>query len=530
MKKKLFLPYTMAIFAIILGLASCNEDFETIGTEIVRDQGLNIEVNREATVVAYSRKLAPFRSNGLGKYQLGVYNDEVFGDAQVSILSQVALSSTDPDFGENAVVDSVHIYIPYLSTATDVTDEVTTYTLDSIYGLAPFHLELFESNYLLRELDPSTNFEEIQTYYTDQGSLFEDFLGASLVEVTDFKPEATEIELHEGEGDDLEITRLEPGFRAALSNHFFQELIINRAGNPELLSNTNFTEYFRGINIKATPASVNGTLLSVNLADAYIDINYSFDDEDEDSGRASETFTINFSGIAVNTFENSLNTSIADDLANVDRVNGEENLYLRGGEGIMSVIELFGDEDSIGYNDFGIVNQPNGTPDEIDEIRQKGWIINEANLVFHVNQDLMVGGSTEPERILIYDLDNNTRLRDFNLDPSINNPEAIDAVTSHLGRLDRGDDDNGDSYKIRITNYVNDLVNNDSTSVKLGLVVAQSVVNPSFLKLRNTQSPGIDFVPEVSLQSPEGTILYGNATPNEEKRLTLEIYYTDPNQ
>ncbi|MFT5678255.1 MAG: hypothetical protein ACI836_001474, partial [Saprospiraceae bacterium] len=100
----------------------------------------------------------------------------------------------------------------------------------------------------------------------------------------------------------------------------------------------------------------------------------------------------------------------------------------------------------------------------------------------------------------------------------------------HLGRLERGDDAKGDSYKIRITNYVNDLINRDSTSVKLGLVVAQNVVNPNFLQMRNTQSPGIDFVPEISLQSPEGTVLYGNATPNEEKRLTLEIYYTDPNQ
>ncbi|MFT5986250.1 MAG: hypothetical protein ACI825_001751, partial [Planctomycetota bacterium] len=107
MKKNFFLPYSLGIFALILGLASCSEDFNSIGTEIVGEQGLDIAVNRDASVVAYSRKLAPFRSNGLGKYQLGVYSDPVFGDAQVSILSQIALDAIDPDFGENTTVDSV---------------------------------------------------------------------------------------------------------------------------------------------------------------------------------------------------------------------------------------------------------------------------------------------------------------------------------------------------------------------------------------------------------------------------------------
>ena len=531
MKKKLFLPYTVAIFLTIIGFASCSEDFESIGTEIVNDQGLSIGVNDEATVVAYSSRLSPFRSNGVDKYQLGVYNEPVYGDSEVSILSQLSLNDTNPEFGENATVDSVHIYIPYFSTPISTVNEATTFTLDSVFGLAPINLKIFESTFLLRTLDPLTNFEESQVYFTDQGSLFEDNLGACLLDFPDFFPSADEIVLTEGQDEDQVITRLRPGLRQELDPAFFQENILDMEGSPELLSNSNFTNFFRGLYLQATSASPNGTLLSVDLTGAVINIQYSFDDEDETSGRDSDDFEINFSGVVVNTFENDLDPVIADALVNVDQENGEENLYLLGGEGIMTVIELFGSEDLIGFNDFGLVNEPNGTPDEIDEIRQRGWIINEANLVFHVNQDLVVGGDTEPERILIYDLDNNTTLRDFILDPTVNNSlDPLNAVTTHLGRLDRGDDNIGDSYKIRITNYVNDLIQNDSTSVRLGLVVAQDVFNPNFLELRNTQSPGITAVPEVSLQSPEGTILYGNATPNEEKRLKLEIFFTDPNQ
>lgn len=530
MKKNFFLPYTILVFSVILVFASCSEDFNGLGSEIVSDQGLNVEVNREATVVAYSRELAPFRSNNLTKYQLGFYNDPVFGTSQSNILSQLDLSETEPDFGENATVDSVFVYLPFFSTVTETVDEETTYSLDSIYGSSPIRLEFYESNYLLRLLDPSTNFEEVQRYYTDQSSLFESNLGELLLEIPEFTPRANEIDIPESNAEDAVITRLAPGIRRELPAQFFQERIIDMQGSPELLSNSNFRNYLRGIYIKASNISAEGTLLNINLANAVIDIKYSFDDEDEDDGRDSDVYTLNFSNIAVNTFNNTLNSNISSDLNNVDQVNGEENLYLRGGDGIMSVIELFGTEDAIGYNDNGIVNQPNGTPDELDEIRQNGWIINEANLVFHVNQDIVEGGDTEPERILLYNLDDNTRLADFNLDPTANNPEPLDVVTNHLGRLERGDDNNGVSYKVRITNHVNNLINRDSTNVKLGLVVAQNVTNPIFLKLRNIQSPGIEFVPEVSLQSPESTVLYGNATPNEEKRLTLEIYYTDPNQ
>lgn len=530
MKKNLFLPYVVFIFIAIVAFASCSEDFNGLESQIIEDQGLNVQVNREATVVAYSRPLAPFRANNLSKYQLGFYSDPVFGTSQSNIISQLDLSETDPDFGENATVDSVFVYLPFFSTATETVDEETTYTLDSIFGSSPIRLEFYESNYFLRLLDPSTNFEETQRYYTDQGPLFESNLGELLLDIPEFSPRANEIDIPESDEEDTEITRLVPGIRRELPAQFFQERIIDMEGTQELLSNSNFRDYLRGIYIKASNISTEGTLLNINLADAVIDIKYSFDDEDSDTGRDSDVFKLNFSNIAVNTFTSTLDSDISTALENVDQINGEENLYLRGNDGIMSIIELFGNEDAIGYNDNGIVNQPNGTPDELDEIRQKGWIVNEANLVFHVNQDLTVGGDTEPERILLYNLEDNTRLIDFNLDPTLNNTEPINAVTSHLGRLVRDSNDNGESYKLRITNHVNNLINRDSTNVKLGLVVAQDVINSNLLKLRNTQAPGIEFIPEPSLQSPEGTILYGNATPNEEKRLTLEIYYTDPNQ
>lgn len=41
--------------------------------------------------------------------------------------------------------------------------------------------------------------------------------------------------------------------------------------------------------------------------------------------------------------------------------------------------------------------------------------------------------------------------------------------------------------------------------------------------------PSIKEVPSSSVISPEGTVIYGNATSNQEKKLKLQIYYTEPN-
>jgi hypothetical protein len=71
--------------------------------------------------------------------------------------------------------------------------------------------------------------------------------------------------------------------------------------------------------------------------------------------------------------------------------------------------------------------------------------------------------------------------------------------------------------------------NADSTNVKLGVVVTESIGVASFNKLKTANSV-FSIVPTASVLNPLGTILYGGhpAVP-EDKRLRLEIIYTKPN-
>lgn len=515
MKIKNLLPITGAILLLFIVLSSCQKDITTIGSEILGDEIPNGILDDSQTVIAYSRKLGPLQSNRLPAYQLGIYNDPVYGKSEVNFLSQLTLESNDPKFGENASIDSVFVYLPYFSTATTA-DSVTTYELDSIYGSSPINFSVYKSNYFLRDYDPNTGFEEFQNYYTTQGPLFEEYLKTDtiLAVVENFIPTKNGYIINKGEDNEEQIA---PGLRIKLDSLFFQNNIIKKEGSEVLRNSNNFKDYFRGIYFKVESPTNNGSLFIFDAAKANVTIFYSFDTEDVPVIRDNATFKLNFNGISVNTFENQLPQQIQTAISNPNIQTGDENLYLRGGDGIISIVELFGKD-----------NDNNGVADELETLRDKKWLINEANLIFYVNKDLMVGGATEPERIVIYDLKNSNVLADYNLDIT-NGLEAINALTNHYGRLERGSDDNGEYYKLKITHHISNLINKDSTNVPLGIVVSQNVLTQTTSELQNPMEPELEQVPTSTVVSPEGTILYGNASSNQEKRLKLQIYYTEPN-
>lgn len=529
--KNLF-PKLGIIVGLIIGFASCEEDFSTINTDIIDENFITPDT--VFPVVAYSLALNEngngnaVQTNGLTAYQLGIYKDPVYGTSKVNLLAQVALGpeAINPQFGDCVVLDSVVMYLPFFNTAT-VEDEETTYELDSIFGNSPIDIEIYESNFYLRDSDPNSGFEDPQAYYSDQGAEFEGFLGEMLASIEDFVPSEDAIVLND-------TVSLAPGIRVKLPVEFFEEKILAREGEPELINNSNFREWFRGLYFKVSSDNDDGNLFIFNLANTDdpnvgIKLYTRYKDLDEGEGETCETEGVEFQSeetrlffnrISVNVFENEVPSNITTALQNSNPTTGDANLYLRGGEGIISVIELFGPD----------VDQ-NGIADQLEDLREEEWLINEANLIFYVDQDQVIGGASEPERIIIYETKNYDVLADYFIDFT-SGQLPVNAITEHLGRLERGTDDNGEFYKIKITSHVSNLINQDSTNVPLGLMVTQNVAQIGFQQLRNplTPKPGVSIeeVPRSGVISPEGTILFGNTTANEARRLRLEIYYTEP--
>ena len=110
------------------------------------------------------------------------------------------------------------------------------------------------------------------------------------------------------------------------------------------------------------------------------------------SGVGSITFGLG--GVQILDIETQYDPEILSAIAASDSTAGDENLYLKGGDGSIALIDLFGPD----YDNDGI-------EDQLEALRDCNVIINEANLIFYVDQDKVAPGSgeAEPERVFIYD-------------------------------------------------------------------------------------------------------------------------------
>lgn len=122
----------LAGFLLVTFLISCEEDLTTIGAEVIGGEPFTTD-KAVFDVFAYNSKIEAVRTNQLPIYQLGVYDDPIYGKTEASITSQLLLTAVDPNFGvfsqeaednwenddnistipEVETVDSVYLYIPF---------------------------------------------------------------------------------------------------------------------------------------------------------------------------------------------------------------------------------------------------------------------------------------------------------------------------------------------------------------------------------------------------------------------------------
>lgn len=507
----------------VLFLYSCDKEYNAIGADLLGENHFDF-LQYTSDVVAHNQKIGPVDATNLSINALGIYNDPAFGKTTAHFATQLNLAALAPTIGANAVVDSVYLSVPYFSTLkTTNTDGSHVYELDSIYGgQAPIKLSVFESNYFMRDLDPASNFTETQSFYTDQTAIFENAkLGSRLNNASspsqndafffDSKEIVQKVTAADGK---VSLARSVPAMRLKLDNSYFATKILN-APASKLATNDVFKDYFRGLYFKIeTVSGSEGSMAMMNFKSGKITISYTEDLVTNGvTTRVPKTLDINLNGNSVNLLDQTnVNAAYANAVNNPNTSLGDTNLYVKGGEGAMTVIDLF------------------KTPGELDLIRSKGWLINEANLVFHIDAAKMAT-SNEPNRVYLYDLTNNRPVVDYFLDATnATDPKKSKYVFSGIINKEAVTNGRGQTYKIRITNQIRNLVKYaDSTNVKLGLVVTENIGESNFSKLKTANS-FTSKMPKASVMNPLGTVLYGShPSVPADKRVKLQIYYTKPN-
>lgn len=568
MKINKFALQILVFSLIILSFIACDKDFANIESDIITNENAtNFDIFSEKyDIISYTEALGPVQTNGFNVdantrlNTLGIY-DDVYGRTTSSFVSQITLSSFSPVFGEEVEIDSVVLNIPYFSTRTAIGEEGDiSYDIDSVIGREQIKLSIFESNYFIRDFDPSGDFNQSQPYFSDQSASGSELISSAALEgepllfiaspqtsyTTDNAGENIIDISEEGfvlEGEDTEddedtdpqiLSREPPGLRIKLDPTYWQNKIIDQEGESVLGSSNSFENYFRGLYFKAEPVNDDGSFLILNTASqsSQITIYYTrltTSETDDEEERDQTTFQINFGPDRINFIDNTFTTPIDSG----DPLVGDSRIYLKGGEGSIGRIKLFNGDDINDsddttfeeWKDFFVETNENG-----DFVKSKR-LINEANLVFYLDQDLVQDG--EPNRLYVYDIDNNTPLVDYFLDrQNISIPSL--SILNHLGPLQRVDDEpngQGIKYKVKITEHINNLLLRDSTNVELGLSVSLNINLEATNGQRQVKSASDSDlkVPISSIITPRGTILHGNNTEDENKRVYLEIYYTEPN-
>ena len=542
----------------IIFIYSCDKDFTSIDSDVISaENAINFNTSSiDYPIVASNLRLNPVKSNNLPSFMLGYNNNPFFGESKASFLGQIIPAEFSPSFGENVVLDSVVLTIPYYSRGVETSEDGDiSYEIDSVYGNTATKLYVYKSNFYLRDFNPSGDFSDSQNYYSNGALSNSESINQAEIEAEllyesgilgdgsdDFIPSSERIDLTslDSLGETYVSSSLAPAIRLKLNNpndNFWQSLFFENEGNPELINPNTFKEFFRGLYIKADGVNSDGSMMLLNFASSNtkLTIHYTSEtstDSDTDSGGTStETissqneYVLNFTDNLVNIYEN----NFLVDVSNPNTVDGDERIYLKGGEGYMSTVDLFGgdiqDENGEMVNAFE--HFKNSFYDEENEIANK--IINEAYIEFFVDQTQDIG--SEPDRIYLYNFEQNTALIDYFLDQSVSST-TINAKINHLEPLTRDGDSitgEGIKYKIRITEHLNNLILRDSTNAKLALVVTSNVGSIDNFSILNSGEEDHDF-PSGAILTPKGTVLHGSQSEDIDKRPRIKIYYTDPDE
>jgi hypothetical protein len=521
---------------------ACDKDFSVIESDVLGIDNANFYIDSLVVpITAYNKKLEAVQINNLPSNLLGVFNDLEFGKTSASIITQITPASYSEDFDINPIIDSVVINMPYFSTITGTNAENTDaadYKIDSLYGNidAPFKLKIYKNNYYLRDYDPSDVDFGTQRYYSITENLadpthnytsngtqeidFDNHLGELIYQNDEFKHSSDFIELWNVTETDTTITYNAPALRILLDSNnandtnaiaFWQQTIVDKHDDAVLSNANNFKDYFRGLYFKTEAIGDDGSMALMNLfaSDASITIYYT---KGEETDRIQDEYVLNFSGNVLNTYNNAFNVTLEDG----DKDNGDETLYLKGLEGSMAVVNLFPTDEDL--QDFK--NQ------FLDADGNQSRFINEAHLVFHEDETKVI--NTEDaygdvyhkfDRIYAYDIKNNTTTLDYQIDPFEDNDPIVSKIFSLSQRSTEG------KYKIRITEHLNNIIQNDSTNYKLGLVLSNNVNVTATSEVLNS-TDDVTAIPSMSTITPRGTILYGSNAIDVDKRLELKVFFT----
>lgn len=483
--------YKLLFLAIaLMSLGACSDNsFNELDNALLKEPNYLTNVFTPTISVEQINQTA-VQTNGLGGYLLGKYTQVPFGTKSVTIVAQVDLPVANPTFGATSQADEVrtnkneretvteaYLYLPFYTPNSLLKEpnyqKDTEYQLDSIYGnkSASFKVAVNELNYYLSDIDTDL---KSKVYYSNDSDV-SSHIGNTITPATnaaitiDNKPMVR----YQFDAKTLSTTTKQydiqaPGLRVPLDASFFQQKIIDKEGSTELSSSERFKRYFKGIAISLNDLS-DEVMMLMDLSAAKIEVVYTYSGT---TALSKKRFDMPLKGVAMNLINQS-----------GSQLNAPNKFYLGGAMG--STISL-----TIAAGD-------------IARMKNEKMMITDASIILSVDQSVTY--KKEPERLFIYKAASGTTLIDYNFDPTANGQTSAYSELVHLSKLHK-ENNKGAYYRVRITNHLMNLINNNNAvNEPLAIAVASNVKNTNSLAYKQGSQTGK--VPQTSVVTPLGTVI-----------------------
>ncbi len=518
--------YFAALLLFTLFLTACKKEFTKSGYDWVDDKKFQFEKYTVQHLRTYSVSTDSVMSGG-SYIPLGVYQHPAYGLTLADLLVRFGTTPAfDSDHFKNA--DSIlfaEIRIPFFSKIDQEhsTDDYPVYILDSVFGNSPISIQAFENQYFIFPYDPSTGFESPNTvpYYSNFN--YDSYKGDMISDIPVFTPDYGFVidtipinTVNDEQFNDLKDFKtdndtLPPQVIIPVDTNYVRQKFFDHAGESVLTDEALFQDYFRGIYIDAQNLSNSGLLMllkgPVQLVIAYkyhfTNDNGTPDDDTDDYTDYKYEKIILLGQSVINNYRNYFYPQVENKLQNPNTVSGEDKIFVKGQAGATGIIELFNAQ-------------------ELYELRNNDWFINQANLRLYVDETEMsaLPESEQPVQLYLYKYDSGEKIAD--LIPVLDNGQSIDVnnlISFYNGFYAFDSVRNMHYYEFNITRHIKDILRKDSANVRLGIRVVDNL--KSFL---TNQSLTKD--PDAAI--PFGTVLQGNLSGDLPAELV--IYYTKPEE
>ena len=290
----------IAVLAIVTLFSACKKDWNELGSQLIVSDNLEVLSFDDQEIKVSIVKEDSLVSLNMPTSFIGAINDPYFGRTNASLYTELRLPSSDVEFGESAVADSLVLSL-----------EVQGYYGDT---LSQLHFRLMKM------------LEQIETTVTDSLDVESSI---TIYTSDDFDYDNQEL-------GDLEFT-IEPAVdtevKIMLSNDLAQEFLDADVSN--FTDNEAFQSFFNGLYIACDDVTDNGLLLEFDLLSEYSKLTLYYHTDEADS--LSYDFQINSSADRMTRWAHDYSATDIESLIGLDNV---DKAYVQGSVGLRTYIGL----------------------------------------------------------------------------------------------------------------------------------------------------------------------------------------------